>query len=60
MSLKSSIDTRVIFVYSTADQKAVHQQRQKQIQRIKDELKQIEQSVAACRYNDKMTSVVAA
>ena len=54
---KRSIDTRVIFVYSTADQKVVHQQRQKQIQRIKDELKQIEQSVAAGRYNDKMTSV---
>ena len=52
-----SIDTRVIFVFSTADQKVVQQQRQKQIQRIKDELRQIELSVAAGRYNDKMTAV---
>ncbi|MEJ7590086.1 MAG: IS1634 family transposase [Planctomycetaceae bacterium] len=52
-----SIDTRVIFVFSTADQKVVQQQRQKQIQRIKDELQQIELSVAAGRYNDKMTAV---
>ncbi len=52
-----SIATRVIFVFSTADQKVVQQQRQKQIQRIKDELQQIEQSVAAGRYNDKMTAV---
>ena len=54
---RRSIDTRVIFVFSTADQKVVQQQRQKQIQRIKEELRQIELSVAAGRYNDKMTAV---
>ncbi len=55
--LERSISTRVIFVFSTADQKIVRQQRQKQIQRIKSELKQIEKSVAAGRYNDKIEAV---
>lgn len=52
-----SIDTRVIFVFSTADQKVVSQQRQKQIQRITAELQQIETSVAVGRYNDKIAAV---
>jgi len=52
-----SIPCRVIFVFSTADQKVVRQQRQKQIDRITAELQQIEKSVAAGRYNDKMENV---
>lgn len=52
-----SINTRVIFVFSTADQKVVRQQRQKQIERIKKELAQIETSVAVGRYNNKITGV---
>lgn len=52
-----SIDTRVIFVFSTADQKVVRQQRQKQIQRNTAELQQIEKSVAVGRYNDKIGAV---
>ena len=52
-----SIETRVIFVFSTADQKVVRQQRQKQIQRINAELQQIEKSVAIGRYNDKIDAV---
>jgi len=47
----------VIFTFSRADQKVVQQQRRKQIQRIRDELQQIERSVAAGRYNGKMTAV---
>lgn len=52
-----SINCRVIYVFSTADQKVVRQQRQKRIDRITEELKQIEKSVAAGRYNDKLPSV---
>jgi transposase len=52
-----SIKCRVIFVFSTADQKVVRQQRQKQIDRITAEMQQIEKSVAAGRYNDNMSAV---
>lgn len=54
---KRSISTRVIFVFSTADQKVVRQQRQKQITRIQAELEQLEKSVAIGRYNDKIEAV---
>ena len=56
---KRSINTRVIFVFSTADQQVLQQQRDKQITRIKAELQQIEQSVAAGRYNTKLLGVKA-
>jgi transposase len=54
---KRSISTRVIFVFSTADQKVVRQQRQKSIARIKVELEQIEKSVRFGRYNNKIEAV---
>ena len=54
---KRSIGTRVIFVFSTADQKVVRQQRQKNIVRIQAELEQIEKSVAFGRYNNKIHAV---
>jgi transposase len=54
---KRSISTRVIFVFSTADQKVVRQQRQKQINRIQAELEQLEKSVAIGRYNNKIEAV---
>lgn len=54
---KRSISTRVIFVFSTADQKVVRQQRQKQITRIQAELEQLEKSVAIGRYNDLIEAV---
>ena len=46
---KRSIATRVIFVFSTADQKVVRAYRQKQIDKIKAELTQIVASVATGR-----------
>lgn len=54
---KRSISTRVIFVFSTADKKVLEQQRSKRIERIKTEFKQIERSVAAGRYNNKLPAV---
>lgn len=54
---KRSISTRVIFVFSTADQKVVRQQRQKQINRVQAELEQLEKSVAVGRYNNKIEAV---
>jgi transposase len=42
-----TIKCRVIFVFSTADQKVVRQQRQKQIDKLRAGLEQIQQSVAA-------------
>ena len=44
-----SINARVIFVFSTADQKVVRQQREKQIAKIKVEMTQIAASVATRR-----------
>lgn len=52
-----SIKCRVIFVFSTADQKVVRQQRQKKTDHIKTELAQLEKSVAAGRYNKKLLAV---
>lgn len=43
---KKEIACRVIFVFSTADQKVVRKQRQKQIDRIHEELKKIQKNVA--------------
>lgn len=54
---KKSIAVRVMFVFSSADQKVVEQQRQKKIASIAKELQQLEKSVAAGRYNDKIASV---
>jgi hypothetical protein len=42
-----TIKCRVIFVFSTADQKVVRQQRRKQIDKLRAGLEQIQQSVAA-------------
>ena len=44
-----SIATRVLFVHSTADEKVIRQQRQKQIDRIKAEFTKLPQSAAAVR-----------
>ena len=46
---KQEIPCWVIFVFSTADQKVVRQQRQKQIDKIREGLEQIQTSVAAGR-----------
>jgi transposase len=54
---KQSIAVRVMFVFSSADQKVVQQQRQKKIVSITKEFEQIEKSVAAGRYNTKMAAV---
>jgi transposase len=43
---KQEIDCRVIFVYSTADQKVVRQQRQKQIEQIREGLEKCQANVA--------------
>jgi len=50
-----TIECRVLFVKSTADEKVVRQQRQKQIDRITAEFTQIQRSVAAGRsHTDEM------
>jgi transposase len=46
---KQEIPCRVIFVFSTADQKVVRKQRQKQIDKLQAGLKKIQASVAAGR-----------
>jgi hypothetical protein len=46
---KRQVPCRVIFVFSTADQKVVRRQRQKQIDKLREGLEQIQQSVAAGR-----------
>ena len=43
---KETIDARVIFVFSTADQKVVRQQRQKHIDRIQEVLEKTQKNVA--------------
>jgi transposase len=51
---KREINCRVIFAHSTADEKVVRQQRQKQIDRITADFKKIQASVAAGRaYSDE-------
>ena len=52
-----SIACRVIFVFSTADQKVVEQQRTKKIARIQKELTQLQHSIAAGRYNKKLPAI---
>jgi transposase len=54
---KRDIPCRVIFVFSTADQKVVRKQRQKQIDKIQAGLKKIEDSVAAGRRNTDEASI---
>jgi transposase len=54
---KRDIACRVIFVFSTADQKVVRKQRQKQIDKIQTGLKKIEESVAAGRRNTDEASI---
>jgi Domain of unknown function (DUF4277) len=54
---KRSIPCRTIFVFSTADQKVVRRQRQKQIDKLRQGLQQIQQSVAAGRRNTDPESV---
>jgi transposase len=54
---KQDIPCRVIFVFSTADQKVVRKQRQKQIDKIREGLQQIEKSVAAGRRNTDAESI---
>jgi transposase len=50
---KREVACRVIFVFSTADQKVVRQQRQKQIDKIRAGLEQLQRSVAqGCRSTD--------
>jgi transposase len=54
---RRELPCRVIFVYSTADEKAVRQQRNKQINKLREGLQKIEQSVAAGRRNTDEDSV---
>lgn len=54
---QQDIPCRVIFVFSTADQKVVRKQRQKQIDKLLAGLRKIEQSVAAGRRNTDPQSV---
>ncbi len=51
------INCRVLFVKSTADEKVVRQQRQKQIDRLRTELLKIQTSVARGSRNTDVTSV---
>lgn len=52
-----SIDCRVIFVFSTADQKVAAKNRQKSIEKIRDGLEKIARSVADGRRNTDPTSI---
>lgn len=54
---KRSINCRVIFVYSTADQKVAAKGREKSVQKILDGLAKIKQSVSDGRRNTDPTSV---
>jgi transposase len=51
------ISCRVIFVFSTADQKVVRKQRQKQIDKLRAGLEQIQKSVAAGRRGTDLDSL---
>jgi transposase len=44
---KQEVPSRVLFVFSTADQKVVRQQRQKQLDKLREGLQYIQRSVAA-------------
>jgi hypothetical protein len=52
-----SIDCRVIFVFSTADQKVAAKNRDKSIERIRDGMEKIARSVADGRRNTDPTSI---
>ena len=52
-----TIDCRVLFVKSTADEKATRKQRQKQIDRLTKELLKLQVSVASGRRNTDVNSV---
>lgn len=54
---KRSIDTRVLFVFSSADQKVVRHQRQKQIAKMQAELTQIAASVAVGRQGTDQAAI---
>jgi transposase len=54
---KEEVPCRVLFVFSTADQKVVRQQRQKQIDKLRDGLEYIQRSVAAGNRSTDPTSV---
>lgn len=54
---RRELGCRVIFVYSTADEKVVRQQRNKQIAKLREGLQKIEQGVTAGRRNTDEDSV---
>lgn len=54
---KQEIPSWVLFVFSTADQKVVRQQRQKQVDKIRQGLEQIQTSVAAGRRSTDTNAV---
>lgn len=54
---KQDFPVRVIYVFSTADQKVARQQRTRHIEKIHSELKKIEQSVAAGNRNTDPASI---
>ena len=54
---KKCIPVRVIFVFSTADQKVVRQQREKQIEKLTEGLTKLQQSVANGNRNTDPASV---
>jgi transposase len=54
---KQAVACRVIFVFSTADQKIVRQYRQKQIAKLREGLEQIQRSVAAGRRSTDEDSI---
>lgn len=54
---RRSIDCRVIFVFSTADQKVAAKNREKSVEKIRDGLAKIARSVAEGRRNTDPTSV---
>lgn len=54
---KEYVPVRVVFVFSTGDQKVSRQQRERQIEKIERELVAIQQSVAGGRRNTDLQSV---
>jgi transposase len=54
---KQEIPCRVIFVFSTADQKVVRKQRRKQIDKIREGLKYLQRSVAEGRRSTDLAAV---
>jgi transposase len=54
---KQAFPVRLIYVFSTADQKVTRQQRARQIKKIRSELEKIEQSVASGNRNTDPASI---